>query len=497
MCPTAGGAGLRSRSVEPHPRQVLFIAGVLAAIVLLGLLYGKLLTIVAGYKGPALSALAAFMKARFEGTPMRPAEVKALVILAAVAVAVAGAAGGGWYFAYVRWYAPRRSLRLLQDRFSSEKGTAQWADTRELQKLLGSDGVLVGYAGGLVRRPVRFSLQASCEHLAVIGPTGCGKTSCFFIPNLLSLPPGTSVVVTDPKGELERVTGPVLRSRGWETVVFNPYAPERSAVYNPLEIAKSGSEIEEIAQITLRNGYFSQGEAGDAQWVTLSLPLWEACLYAELEQHRAGRVPSIQGAYELVTLYTEQDRAEVFKSLGGVALDRYLAYAQSIQSPETAASIKTIVSSSLKVFLQSNVAAVTSGRRTFDFMSLRQRPTAIFIQVPVRKAHFMKPLTATLYWQMLEHICDEPGLPVVFFLDEFPNIGEIPGFAEMAATLRSRRISLCVGIQGVEQLGRVYGEHRQWDILNNLKTKVFFPGSTGKSGPFVQEMGGYTTVVAD
>jgi type IV secretion system protein VirD4 len=101
---------------------------------------------------------------------------------------------------------------------------------------------------------------------------------------------------------------------------------------------------------------------------------------------------------------------------------------------------------------------------------------------------------ATFFWQMLEHITDMQGNPVYFFLDEFPNIGKIPGFAEMAATLRSRRISLCVGLQGVEQLAREYSVQEQKDILNNLKTKIFFPGSSGDTGEYVSSIAGYSTI---
>ncbi len=77
--------------------------------------------------------------------------------------------------------------RKIKRRFSSEQGTARWATTQHLQKLTGKDGVLVGYdTTAIIPKEVRLSMQASCEHLAIIGPTGCGKTTKFFIPNILT-----------------------------------------------------------------------------------------------------------------------------------------------------------------------------------------------------------------------------------------------------------------------------------------------------------------------
>lgn len=167
---------------------------------------------------------------------------------------------------------------------------------------------------------------------------------------------------------------------------------------------------------------------------------------------------------------------------------------QSIESPETASSIRTVLTSAVRIFTRQDIRDVAFQEPLIDFTELRKKPIVLFVQLPERKAHLLKPLMATFFWQLLEQITDIPGNPIFFFLDEFPNIGKIPGFAEMAATLRSRKISLNVGMQGVEQLAREYSEQEQKDILNNLKTKIFFPGSSGESGEYVSNLSGYSTI---
>lgn len=392
------------------------------------------------------------------------------------------------------WWNKNRMIRFMKQRYSSRQGTAEIGNASSLKKLIGTDGVILGSSG---RRTIRFSQRASCEHTAVIGPTGCGKTTRFFIPNLLDLPPGSSAIVTDPKGEMAKITAPILRSRGFNVHMFHPhepYNPQRSMIYNPLQLAKSDTEVSELAEIMIRNGYFASGQAGDTQWISFSQPLWEAALLAIRQREE---IPCIADAYEIIATMTEEDRSEEFKQVGGVALDRYLTYLQSAQSPETSASIRTVLLSSVRNFVRPDIAAVVNGQASFNMSELRRKPTVFFIQVPERKAHLMKPLTATMYWQIIEHIMDEDGCPIFFFLDEFPNIGQIPGFSQLAATARSRGISLNIGIQGVEQLAREYSREDQVDILNNMKTKIYFPGSTGEAGSQVANLGGYSTMVQD
>jgi len=446
----------------------------------------------AGMPGGMDTIAAQFISNRLEGKPLDAVEKRGITYFWIILILTAAAVTAGWYYIGGHIKSMRRR-KLLYQRYASQQGSAEWGSLSEVKQILGSDGIVLGSVKRFGRTvPVRLSARYSYEHTAVIGPTGVGKSTTFFIPNLLMLPEGVSAVVTDPKGELQEITSGYLKSRGWEIQTFAPTIPQISYGYDPLRCARDEMEIADIADVILKNGYDPEGRGGDTQWINFSAPLFEAVLYAA--KYEYGPKATVDKAVSLVTNYSEDERAEIFKKIGGTALNRYLTYLQSVESPETAGSIRTVLTASVRIFGRPDILKVASKEPLIDFNSLREHPTVLFVRIPERKAHILKPLMATFFWQLLEHIADTDGLPIYFFLDEFPNIGKIPGFAAMAATLRSRKISLNVGIQGVEQFAREYSEQEQKDILNNLKTKIYYSGSTGETGQYASTLAGYATV---
>lgn len=383
-----------------------------------------------------------------------------------------------------------RRLRGEGKKLGAGHGTAQISDAEELHGYLGEDGLVLS-------QKVRLAQKASFEHAVIVGPTGSGKSSTFFIPNLLKIPPNASIVVSDPKGELYELTSEHQRSIGRKVVVFAPLEPEVSVGYNPVARYKNATQVKELAQISITNGnmtveLLTGSKAGGAEWLNMATPLWAAAL--NFVQDLAPPYNTMAAALTMLTGLGQKEIKHIMTTYAKPAARReYNIFTQASGSERTASSILTVLASSLQIFTDENIAKVTT-LDEFDPASLRHEPTAVYVIAPERKSAFLSPLMSVFYTQVLDTLLGVDGLPVYFLLDEFANIGLIPQFAQVAATARSRGISLSIGIQGLEQLERNYGTDNAADIMNNLKIKMFYPGLAHHTAQYASNLGGVTSV---
>ena len=138
----------------------------------------------------------------------------------------------------------------------TNQGTAKEGTVTDLKGLtVSTKNAKKGTGGFTLSQNIRLSAAKSYEHVAIIGPTGSGKSTSFFIPCLLDADGTHSFVVTDPKGELHKLTSPYLKSLGMDIIKIDPLHPEKNYyVYNPILIAESQTDIREVAQLILMNG---------------------------------------------------------------------------------------------------------------------------------------------------------------------------------------------------------------------------------------------------
>lgn len=385
---------------------------------------------------------------------------------------------------------------VLYHRHTSKKSSGDTFGSAKIAKR-DSFGDLAGTDGIVISTNMRLNRQASFEHAVCAGPTGCGKTSSLFIPNLLTLPSDCSIVVSDPKGELYEKTRAQQERIGRRCMIYAPDRPNISIGYNPLTECITSLDVRELATTLITNGNaaveaMSGGKSSNAEFATMAIPLLTASLLFAKELEPPYN--NIAVAASLCNDFSVEQLQKFIQSADNKDIQReFNVFKQSIPSEKTAASIKTVLSSAIQMFVNRDIIATTSTSELHP-SDLRREPVAVFVSVPERRSNFFSPLIAPVYHQMINNILETEGLPVFFFLDEFANIGVIPQFPQLCSTARSRKISITIGIQGVEQLTQYYGQGNGEAILNNMKTKIFYPGLANTSSEYASKLCGYSTV---
>jgi type IV secretion system protein VirD4 len=160
--------------------------------------------------------------------------------------------------------------------------------------------------------------------------------------------------------------------------------------------------------------------------------------------------------------------------------------------PVMAARLQFLEDEKVARFCSSTLAAP-------DFGKLREDPAAIYWCLQEQDVVRLRPLTSVFFTLLLEQIAQPivgEGLPVLLFLDEFANIGKIPGFSTTLSLARGRGLSLVLGIQSLAQLEENYGKATAQTILSNCATKICLHGADVTTGKYVSESLGEMTATS-
>lgn len=448
-----------------------------------------------------------------------------------------------------------RAANKKKFRQGTEYGSAVWGTEKDIEPYMDfkekDNNVILTQTEGLTMGKPSHPKYARNKNILVIGGSGSGKTRFFVKPNLMQM--HSSYIVTDPKGTVLIECGKMLeRGRPYKDEKGNlSYQPYRIKVFNTIDFGKSmhynpfayiskknrEKDILKFVDVLIRNTQSSQQNGGDDFWVKAEKLLYTAyiamiftinppeeqnfetlieminsseCreddetfqnaidrLFAFIECWINDDFPNdVEISNEFQEMKANQPNEEQ-KRLGAFACKQYHAY--KLAAGKTAKSILISCSTRLAPFAIDEVLEITS----YDELGLDKlgdELSALFVIISDTDATF-NFLVAIMYSQLFNLLCTKAdnseggklNYHVRCLLDEFANIGEIPQFEKLIATIRSREISASIILQAKSQLKAIYKDNAD-TIEGNCDTTLFLGGKEKSTLKEISESLGKETI---
>ncbi len=407
---------------------------------------------------------------------------------------------------------------MKNTRFGEEHGSARWATVREINKKYAAKEVVFPEAPkwmqdmiltNRARLGFDFYRHGKNGNTLIWGGPGTWKSRGYIIPNLMQM--NCNYVVTDPKGELAKKCGDMLRRMGYRVIVFDVSNPEKSVCYNPFVYFRNDMDVLDF----VNNFFASQEQKGtqkmDPFWDDQAKNLMMAfcfLLYHEApeEEQNMSTVLQLLHAAEV----SEEDGFMspvdmIFAKLekekpGHIAVGYYKDYHKG--GAKTLQSIQSALSSKLAYFNMEALQKLTI-TDDIDIRSFATQKTALFCVTPDSKAS-LNFLIGTLYQQMFQQLYDladnvyDGPLPIHirFLLDEFANIALPDDYQKILSTARSRNISFAIVLQDKSQIEKIFDTIyktlmaccSEWLFLgsNEKETCEYFSALVGKETVMVK-----------
>ncbi len=411
----------------------------------------------------------------------------------------------------IRW---TNNIHKKNLRTGEEYGSARWGTPEDIKPFIDENpfnNIILSQTERLSMEPrmKKFNLNRN-KHVVVYGGSGSGKTYGFVKPNLYQL--HSSVVLTDPKGTLLPETGNLFYRKGYNIYVLDTIDMKNSMHYNPFAYIKQPKDILTLANVLYTNlkppdsgtppdPFFDQAAL---LWLQAAIGyLWyeapedEQNIPTLLEILEADEVREDDETYKNAVdmLFEELEK----KNPNHFAVKQRRKYKKS--AGKTAKSILISVGSYLSPFDIPEVAELVSyDELHFDTYGDEGQKSILYVIISDTDTTY-NFIPAILFTQMFHMLCykadKEMGgklrTPVQFILDEFANIGKIPGFKILIATIRSRLISVVMMLQTQSQLKDNYKEAAE-TITGNCDTSIFLGGQEKSTLKDLEEMIGKETI---
>lgn len=389
-----------------------------------------------------------------------------------------------------------------------EYGSAKWGNARELNKRYADrDGknviltkrVSIGLDGYKHRRNL---------NILVVGGSGSGKTRFFCKPGIMSV--NCSYLIIDPKGEMLRSTGYLLKDEGYDIKVFDLIHPRQSDGYNPFTYIRDDPDVLKLMNNLVKNTTPPKGASNDPFWEKAEIALDSALMLYLLYE-----APVEEQNFEMLMFMLECARVMeedeqyqspldlLFQTLeerdpSHIAVREYKVYKQA--AGKTAKSILVTASVRLAAFIFPQYAAMMQTDE-MDFPSLGERKRAIFCVIPVNDGsmNYLVSMLLTQCFQQLYLRADERyngrlPVPVRVIQDEWANVAQPDSYPKVLATCRSYNIGINIIVQNIQSIKALYKD--EWEgIIGNCDTLLFLGGGNEPTSlEFVSKLLGKETV---
>ncbi|WP_455258467.1 VirD4-like conjugal transfer protein, CD1115 family, partial [Peptoniphilus asaccharolyticus] len=378
-------------------------------------------------------------------------------------------------------------------RQGKEYGSARWGTKKDIEPYMDEkfqNNILLTQTERLTMngRPDNPK-YARNKNVLVIGGSGSGKTRFYVKPNLMQM--HSSYCVTDPKGTIVLECGKMLEDNGYEIKILNTINFKKSMKYNPFAYLRSEKDILKLVQTIIANTKGEGEKAGEDFWVKAEKLYYTALIgyifyEAPREEKNFATLLDMIDASEVreddETYMNPIDR--LFEALEKkdpthFAVKQYKKY--KLAAGKTAKSILISCGARLAPFDIHELRDLMK-EDELELDTLGDRKTALFVIISDTDDTF-NFVVSIMYSQLFNLLCDKADdeyggrLPVHVrcLLDEFANIGLIPKFEKLIATIRSREISASIILQAQSQLKAIYKDNAD-TIVGNCDSTLFLGG---------------------
>ena len=345
------------------------------------------------------------------------------------------------------------------------------------------------------------------KNILVIGGSGSGKTRFFVKPSLMQM--HSSYVVTDPKGTVLIECGKLLQRGGYQIKVLNTINFKKSMKYNPFAYLRSEKDILKLVNTIIANTKGDGEKSGEDFWVKAE-KLYYTALIGYIWYEAPDEEKNFTTLLEMIKASEAREDDEDFQNPVDLMFERL-----EEKDPEHFA-VKQYRKYKLAAGKTAKSILISCGARLapFDIKELRElmetdemqldtigdRKTALFVIISDTDDTF-NFVVSILYTQLFNLLCDKADdeyggrLPVHVrcLLDEFANIGQIPKFEKLIATIRSREISASIILQSQSQLKAIYKDNAD-TIVGNCDTTLFLGGKEKTTLKEISEILGKETI---